>query len=316
MEQKFITWGVLLLCVGLLGGCNTRLNNLTSERVPQNPSGIYRLTMSASVPDASVLDDSLEAFVVIDGNRFSMTRSETGEKVFFYDYVMPPERNSALYYYILNYQVDRLAGNRDRTIQDPKKGEPYQLLLTNKYVVTLQSSRGPVGATIPVLGAGFAPGDVIVVGGYEAQTRYDSPNAIAFVVPPLQAEREYEVQWHSADTVIPVGRFLVDPSRFFITPETLAIAPGERTTLVIGLDNAAPAGGLPVNVTTDVPNSVIMPPVNIPPGQRTVSIVIEGGRAGSGTLFFEAPGFAERQVPITVGAGGGVSATTSGAADL
>ncbi len=308
-ERKFVTWGFVLLCVGLLGGCNTRLNNLTSTRVPQNPSGIYRLTMSASLPDGSVLDDSLQAFVVIDGQQRDMVRSETGEKIFFYDFVMPPERSSAFYYYILDYKVDRLGGERERRVQDPEKGEPYQLLLTNKYVVTLQSSRGPVGSTIPVLGAGFNPGDVIVVGGYEAQTRYDSPNAIAFTVPPLAAGREYDVQWHSADSVIPVGKFLVDASRFFITPETIDIAPGERTTMVIGLDNAAPAGGLAVNVTTDVPNSVIMPPVNIPSGQRTVSIVIEGGRAGSGTLFFEAPGFAEVQVPISVGAGGDLGAT-------
>jgi hypothetical protein len=302
MKGKFITWGILFVGALLLGGCNTRINNLTSEKVPQNPSGIYRLTMSASIPDASVVDDSMEAFVVVDGKRREMTRSDSGDPIFHYDYAMPPGRSSASYYYILNYAVDRLGGPKSRTVQEPEKGEPFRLLLTNKYVVNFPY-RGPVGSTIPVVGAGFSPGDVIVVGGYEAQTRFESPSAISFVVPPLEARKEYPVDWHTGDAVIPIGTFLVDPSRFFITPETLELAPGERATVVVGLDNPAPAGGLPVNVTTDVPNSVVMPPVTIPPGQRTVSVVVEGGRAGSGTVFFEAPGFAEAQVPIRVGGG-------------
>jgi hypothetical protein len=62
----------------------------------------------------------------------------------------------------------------------------------------------------------------------------------------------------------------------------------------------APAGGLVLDITTDVPASVIMPEVLIPAGARSVNVVVEGGKPGSGTIYVRAPGFGEASVAITV----------------
>ena len=41
------------------------------------------------------------------------------------------------------------------------------------------------------------------------------------------------------------------------------------------MDNPAPMGGLYINVTTDIPSSVIMPEVIIPETARTVNIAVQ-----------------------------------------
>jgi hypothetical protein len=55
-----------------------------------------------------------------------------------------------------------------------------------------------------------------------------------------------------------------------------------------------------VNVTTDVPHSVIMPEVIIPAGQNSVSVSIQGGEPASGSLFVGAAGKGEITVPVSV----------------
>jgi hypothetical protein len=53
-------------------------------------------------------------------------------------------------------------------------------------------------------------------------------------------------------------------------------------------------------VTTDVPDSVIMPEVVIPQGQTSVTVTVEGGKQGSGSLFLKGFGNGEVTVPVTV----------------
>jgi hypothetical protein len=66
------------------------------------------------------------------------------------------------------------------------------------------------------------------------------------------------------------------------------------------MDHPAPSGGLYLNVTTDIPNSVIMPEVIIPEAARTVSISIQGGEPGTGSLYVQGAGMNELVIPITV----------------
>ena len=68
------------------------------------------------------------------------------------------------------------------------------------------------------------------------------------------------------------------------------------------LDNPAPAEGLAVNVTTDIPDNVIMPEVTFMGGERTASVNITGGEEpAKGTLFISARGFSSLEIPIEVG---------------
>jgi hypothetical protein len=64
--------------------------------------------------------------------------------------------------------------------------------------------------------------------------------------------------------------------------------------------NAAGTGGQLLDITTDVPDAVIMPEVVIPAGQNSVSVTVEGGKAGSGSLFLKGYGAGELSVPVTV----------------
>jgi hypothetical protein len=55
-----------------------------------------------------------------------------------------------------------------------------------------------------------------------------------------------------------------------------------------------------INVTTDIPNSVIMPEVRLATGEDSATVAIEGGEPGKGHLYVSAQGFDELTVPIEV----------------
>ena len=75
---------------------------------------------------------------------------------------------------------------------------------------------------------------------------------------------------------------------------------GERQNLTFTLPSPAPVGGTLLDVTTDVPESVIMPEVVVPAGQTSVTVSVEGGRAGAGSLFLKGFGSGEVNVAIKV----------------
>ena len=86
-------------------------------------------------------------------------------------------------------------------------------------------------------------------------------------------------------------------------PAALSLAPGQKQSLTFTITHPAPAGGLLLDVTTDVPESVIMPEVIVPEGQSSATVTVEGGKPGTGSLFLKGYGNGEVTVPVTVGAG-------------
>ena len=165
----------------LLSGCgDLTLTNLTPNKIPKNPSRIYTLSLDAQVNNGSVARDSVKAEIVIDGNTYQMEKSEAGKDIWEYDYRLPGDRRGAKYFYKVTYDVGNYGAKGKECLQS--------FLLSNRYVISLQSERGPVGATIPVLGSGFTEFDKIVVGDQEAPTRYVSDSQLSFVVPSLKAK--------------------------------------------------------------------------------------------------------------------------------
>jgi hypothetical protein len=77
---------------------------------------------------------------------------------------------------------------------------------------------------------------------------------------------------------------------------------GSSQNLTFSVPNPAPAGGLLLDITTDVPESVIMPEVIVPEGQTSVSVAITGGKPGSGSLFLKGYGSGEVTIAVTVAA--------------
>jgi hypothetical protein len=101
----------------------------------------------------------------------------------------------------------------------------------------------------------------------------------------------------------PVGTFRIDGTTVSVSPASLSLRPGEQQTLTFTLSMPAPAGGLLLDVATDVPSSVIMPEVMVPAGQTSTSIPVQGGQPGTGTLVLKGyAGGGDVSVPITVSA--------------
>lgn len=279
-----------------LTGCEMSVANLTPAKVPQNPSNTYMLSMNARIHDGSIIKKTVTPYVVIDGKVHMMQKSEVGASTYDFDYAIPEGRSEARYYYVVTYQVDVHGKPRDREYTT----ELYDLNIVNRYILSMDGSRGPAGARIGIMGRGFTSDDKVIIGGYETDTTFGSSHSLTFTVPALPAHRNYAVQVKSGNDLIPVGDFRIDGAELHVNQTKIQVPVGERTLLVVKTDVDAPAGGIPINVTTDIPDSVIMPEATIAEGTRSVSIPIEGASNGNGHLYIEAPGFKEISIPTYV----------------
>ncbi len=294
--RTFLTIIIAAVLTALFTGCGPRIVNLTSAKVPQNPSGIYTLSMAVKTDDATIRRDRTRAVVVVDGKERPMRRSPSGDFIFEYDLSLPAEYAEVPFFYKVYYTRD----TRGRSDENVVVSDLKRFRLTDRYVITMESNRGPVGSEIPVVGRGFTEFDSILVGGLEAETQFASSTSISFLVPPLPAGRSYPVEVVSGRGTLPIGYFQIDPSVLTVHPREIRLTTGERVVLVFGIDNPAPEGGLPIDVLTDVPRSLIMPRVVIPGGARSVNVPVEGGRPGQGVIEARANGFIEITLPVHV----------------
>ena len=279
----------------VLAGCDVKITDRTPSSFPENPSGVYTITAEIKTPRV-VVEGSLKPSVVIDGQIYPMSQSALGEDLWEFDYPLPSGRTEGAYYILASYQTK--SGGQTRL------GEAFTGLkaftLVSRYGLSLDASRAPVGAQVTVLGRGFNDGDLVYVGDASAQTIYRSTNSLSFVVPPLPAGENYPVTVGPPSVGLAVGTLRVDQGSLRVDPGALRLTTGQRRILVFSIPTPAPPSGLAVDVTTDIADSVIMPEVMIPGGEQSVSVGVEGGSPGSGSLFISAPGFGEISIPITV----------------
>ena len=295
--RKIIAWLASLAGLALLAGCETvTLTNLTPTSMPENPSQIYTFSLRVTPRSNTIPSATVAPHIIVDGQSYAMKQTPIGEGLYDFEYHLPAGREEVAYYFLVNYSIE---GNGTMTPHETYTDVSH-VKIVRRYVLSLEVNRGPVGARISVLGRGFTPQDAINFSGGPARTVFESPNAISFFVPPLAANRNYQVTLNSAAGNSPVGTFRIDPSSVTVFPLSLNLQAGARQMLTFTLPNAAPPGGTLLDVTTDVPESVIMPEVIVPQGQTTVSITVEGGKAGSGNLFLKGFGSGEVTVPVTV----------------
>ncbi len=271
--------------------------NQTPDIIPQNPSNIYTITMLLDSSNPNMIRDSLRVSVVINGETVPMTPAGPESNLFAADIELPLEQSQAVYYFVLDFDVKTSQGG---TGTRQNKSNLFRFNLANRYIVSLESDRAPVGSTVPVMGRGFSRSDTIIVGSQPADTRFLSENLLEFVVPPLQAGTSYPVTWQSGLGDQIIGNFRIDRSNLIVRLERPVIRSGERAIIVFQIDFDAPAGGLLIQDTTDIPASIIMPEVVIPEGFRSVSVPVEGAEPGSGNLYFTVGGMNEVIIPITV----------------
>ena len=297
--KKFISL-ISALAVFVLTGCSS-LTNLTPDRVPENSSGVYTLTMSAYINDGSVVKDTIEPFIVIDGETIPMTavKDMNKDRIYEYDYTLPKGRKSAKYYFLLKYKVENNVSdtNKNREIKSPTV---YKLEPVSRYIVNMQNERGPVGSSVTVLGRGFDKEDKIRIGGVIADTEYLSRSTINFIVPPLEAGKTYDVELIGEGGEVWIGSFRVDTAKMAISPETIKMPSGDFVTMIFNIGFNAPKGGYPIDIKTNIPSSVIMEEVVVPEGQNSVSVMLKGAVAGKGSLYVNGLGFNEKVIPVEI----------------
>ena len=288
----------------LLSGCGTATTNLVPETVPQNASGIYTFSFSSRVYQPNVVPESRRAHLVGDVQAYPMQPDKSNPNIYRFDYQMPPNANRAKYYYTLsyNYALDNNLENRAK-----KYSDIYDLKLVNQYVLQLDSDRGSAGTRIGILGRNFSPGDTVYFGRDSVPTKFISSNSLSFQVPPVplsNGKESYEIAIKTVQgKYVSAGRFYVDNAKISVFPEKgsiLRVTSDRPRSAIFEISFPAPSGGLFVDVTTDIPNSVIMDEVIIPEGQRSTVVEIQAGSPGEGSLFVEADGFDLTEVPISV----------------
>jgi hypothetical protein len=292
LASKFLLWlgGAV---AALLAGCSSvTLTNLTSSALPENPSQIYTFTLRVVKNFDNVPDGSISAHIVLDGQTYPMKVSSVSPEVYEFEYQVPPGRDDIAYYYLVDYGVPPSEAYTDVT----------HAKIESRYVLSLEANRGPVGASVGVLGRGFTAQDLIAFDGSPARTVYASSTALTFFVPPLPGDKNYLVTVNGATGNSPVGTFHIDPTSVTVAPANLAMTPGEKQNLTFTLSNPAPEGGILLDVTTDVPESVIMPEVLVPQGETSVTVTVEAGRPGNGSLFLKGYGSGDVSVPVAVSA--------------
>jgi hypothetical protein len=278
-----------------LTGCQTAITNLTPENVPANPSQIYTITNRVQIPSNNVIQDSIHSFIVIDGQRFEMTRSKVAYDVWEFDYQLPAGRTSASYYFIVDYAIK----SGDQVSPHEDYSELQTMTVSSRYVLRPEASRAPVGSRVSVLGAGFTPNDVVYFDFNPTRTVFESPSSLSFFVPTVESGKTYRLKVRGGGNELDIGPFRVDAINFQVSPSSLTLRTGEQQAVTFTIPNPAPAGGMLVDVTTDVPESLVMPEVMIAAGQTSVTVPVQGGKPGNGSLFFKSSA-GESSIPVTV----------------
>ncbi|MDB6168037.1 MAG: hypothetical protein JWM88_901 [Verrucomicrobia bacterium] len=285
------------LALAFLSGCETVvLTNLTPASLPENPSQIYTVTLRVTPKVSTIVPGSIKPHIVIDGKNYEMAKSSLADGLYEFDYQLPAGREEIAYYFLVNYEATNNGVNLPREAYT----EITRARIVHRYVLSLEVNRGPVGARVSVLGRGFTPQDVLYFDNTPTRTVYESPNALSLFVPALEPSRNYRVMLGSSAGNSPVGSFRIDPSNLSVSPGSLTLRTGERQPVTFTVPNAAPPGGLLLDVTTDVPESVIMPEIIIPQGQNSITVTVEGGKPGTGSLFLKGYGSGEVNVPVSV----------------
>ena len=298
MKAKRIFLSALLALAFSLTGCSVKIVDRTPATASASPTGSYTLSAQAEVKKKTVDLSSLEAFVVIDGEQYPMTTDEPESGFFEYDYQPPADELSTRFYYVLNYRTHK---EGEDPVDEQIISGLYQIQLPNPITLSLNTKRAAIGTRVTVNGEGFASDDLIFVDGVAAPTNLLSSTALQFIVPEFKPAHGYVVEVRSIKRAQIAGYLRIDPaSPLSVLPTSLDLKSGQRQALAFALDYPAPIGGLYLNITTDIPDSIIMPEVLIPEGARTVSASIEGDKVGNGNLFINANDLPELVIPVTI----------------
>ncbi|MDR1595439.1 MAG: IPT/TIG domain-containing protein [Puniceicoccales bacterium] len=283
-----------LACCCSVFGCNSIIRNDTPEKIPQNSSEIYTMAMTVVPNGRDIAIDENSARIVIDGEVHNMNKSGTWE--YTYDYKRPPKKHRASYY----YEVDYVEKSRRNERSKLDRSCLYDLTIANRYVIGFESGRGIPGSLCTLIGRGFEDGDYIEIGNIKCQTTFISPNSLSFTVPMMETRGKYHARLVSDNGDIGLGVFTVDPMMLYASLPKIELSSGEKQALSVSIDFDAPEGGILIDVTTNVPESIVMDDILIPAGANSAVVMVQGATSGSAMLYLTANGFDELKIPVKV----------------
>ena len=295
---RFIRAVFCAAALALLAGCDLKITDLTPKVLPENPSRIYTFAVNIAPKTTRVVRGSISTKLVVDGQIHEMKNGALGTGVFEYEFQLPAGRDELAYYYVVDYEV---ANDNGVTFKRQDYTDLTRTRVVGRYVLTMETNRGPVGARISVLGRGFGSADVVKFNDQPVRTVNDSTNALSFYVPAVDTGRNYRVTIEGAAGSSPVGTFRVDPAVLEVSPSRLNLTQGGTQPLTFTIPRPASSGGQLLDITTDIPDSIVMTEVIVPEGKNSVTIEVKGGKPGTGTLFLKGYGSTgEITVPVVV----------------
>lgn len=295
--RRIWQWLAAVAALTFLTGCDElTITNLTPSELPANPSQIYTFSAKFHPKSRGFIESSLDPQIVIDGKIHRMDPSPVGGHIYEFDYQLPAGRNEVTYYFLATYDISFSGTASMREAYAPVT----TATIRNRAVLSMIANRGPVGARIGVVGQGFTAEDIVTLNGQPTRTIFESSNSLSFFVPAIPPGRNYQVAVVGPTNTHAIGTFRVDPLGIEVFPSALDLSQGQTQSVTFTLPRAAPMGGLLLDVTTDVPDSVIMPEVVIPAGSNSVTIPVQGGLPGSGSLYLTGFGGGEVVIPLSV----------------
>lgn len=287
---------VAVVGCGLLSGCGSQyVTNLTPQTAKRNPSNLYRFTMQCAVNPQKLVPGTFDPLLVIDGQQFPLKEDADIQGLYYYDHELDATRTDAKYYFQVSYEQ-----YRSGTVKSYVRKTPLASFSISGFgSLSLEIDRAPVGSEIRVLGSNFTANNRIRVGDCDAPTELLSENVLSFRVPAVTVGKSYPVSVTVGEEMHFAGNLLIDSGRFATEPTEISLRVGEKADFTLRSNTPSPSD-LYINVTTDIPNSVIMPEVRLATGEESATVSIEGGEPGKGHLYVSAQGFDELTVPIEV----------------
>ncbi|MGC6455019.1 MAG: hypothetical protein ACON39_08555 [Coraliomargaritaceae bacterium] len=118
----------------------------------------------------------------------------------------------------------------------------------------------------------------------------------------MQADALREMRGTTPKTEISTDQSItvVQLPEISVLPASLLLKNGQRGTVAFSLPEAVSGEGLYLKITTNIPDSIIMPEAMIPAGERSINVPMEGSSPAEGFLFVEAEGYQPIQIPVSV----------------
>jgi len=298
MKAKRISVSAIVGSLICLVGCSTYLVNQTPQQFPPSPDGTYTIAAEVKTNQKNIIPDSFEAFVVIDGEQFPMSREFSSNYLFVYDYKPSTEKSITRFYYVLNYMEENK--NNSQSLKQIISNL-HQTQLPDKLRFRLDRKRAAVDTKVSLYGDQFTDQDHVLIDGISCETTFVSTGELQFLVPEINPSFGYEVKVFTSGGLFNTGVLRVDAANpLRVLPSELELKVGQSKAIAFMLNHPAPQGGLYIDVTTDIPDSIIMPEILISESAHTISTTIQGKQIGEGYLFIKTGELPEIVVPITV----------------